>query len=154
MENKLIIVLEDIRSALNVGAIFRTCDAINAYKLILIGITPQPPHKRIPKTALGSIESVNWEYMSSIKEVIDKYRTDYDIVGVEICKQAKNIYKTNFKNSTLLIFGNEISGLSQYALTNTDFMVKIPMFGVKESLNIATSVGIASYEIIRQWKYD
>lgn len=153
IKHELYIILEDIRSALNVGAIFRTCDAVGAKKLILTGITPCPPHNKIPKTALGSIESVDWEYIKEPKAAIDKYASITDLIAVELTPKAEDIYKYRFNKPTTLVFGNEISGVSEYAISKAKACVKIPMFGIKESLNISTSLGISAYEVIRQWNY-
>lgn len=150
---ELIIILEDIRSALNVGAIFRTCDAVGAKKLVLTGITPCPPHSKIPKTALGAVDSVEWEYIADTKEAIDKYSQSMNLIAVELTPKAHNIYEYSFNKPTALVFGNEISGVSNYALSKAKASVKIPMYGIKESLNISTSLGIAAYEVIRQWNY-
>lgn len=150
---ELIIILEDIRSALNVGAIFRTCDAVGASKLVLSGITPHPPHPKIPKTALGAIDSVDWEYVADTKAAIDKYAKISNLIAVELTPTAYDLYKYKFEQPTALVFGNEISGVSEYALMKAKACVKIPMHGIKESLNISTSLGITAYEVIRQWNY-
>lgn len=150
----LIVVLEDIRSALNVGAIFRTSDAVMAEELILTGITPYPPHPRIPKTALGSIESVPWKYIKDMKDALEYLKDiDYQICSVEIDKNAKIIYEFQFPKRTALIFGNEINGVSKDTLKRSDSIIYLPMFGIKESLNVATTVGVCAYELIRQWEY-
>lgn len=153
-KHSLIIVLEDIRSALNVGAIFRTSDAVLAEELLLVGITPYPPHPRIPKTALGATESVQWKHFDSKSEVI-KYlkEKDYSLVSVELTPKSKNIYDQQLPLKTALIFGNEISGVSEELLDASDHIIQIPMYGIKESLNVATTVGITAYEYIRQNKF-
>ena len=144
------VVLDNIRSALNVGAIFRTCDAAGVENLYLCGITPYPPHNRIPKTALGAIETVEWEYAKSTDEVLEKLKSEgKKIVSVENSKDAVEFTKYKFETPVVLIFGNEIDGVGESILKISD-TVKIPMFGTKESLNVATTVGIALYEVIRQ----
>ena len=144
------VVLDNIRSALNVGAIFRTCDATGVEKLYLCGITPYPPHNRIPKTALGAIETVEWEYAKSTSEVLEKLKKDgKKIVSVENTKDSVEFTKYKFEAPVVLIFGNEIDGVGEDILKISD-AVKIPMFGTKESLNVATTVGIALYEVVRQ----
>lgn len=150
----LIIVLEDIRSALNVGAIFRTADAAGVEELILSGITPYPPHPRIPKTALGASENVNWQHHTDIEQTI-KYLKEkrYQIIAVEMHKKAVNIYEQEFPLKTALVFGNEITGVSSKVIAEANKIVSIPMLGMKESLNVATSVGISAFEIIRQWLF-
>ena len=149
--HSLIVVLEDIRSALNVGAIFRTCDAVLAEELLLIGITPYPPHPRIPKTALGATESVPWKHFENKSELINYLKNKgYSLVSVELTDNSKNIYNEVMPKNTALIFGNEISGVSEELLKASDKVIQIPMYGIKESLNVATTVGITAYEYIRQ----
>ena len=147
------VILDDIRSALNVGAFFRTSDAAQVKKLLLTGITPYPPHNRIPKTALGSIDNVNWEYFrekeKAISNVIEENPTT-DIVAVELTENADVYWDYNFTDNTTLIFGHEIEGVSSEYLDKTNATVMIPMLGKKESLNVAVSYGIIVYEIIRQ----
>ena len=150
----IIVILDNIRSALNVGAIFRTCDATNIEKLCLCGITAYPPHNRIPKTALGAIETVPWQYFKTTREAIKTITQIEDItmISVELTKDAINLWDFQFKPPIALIFGNEISGVSEDILEISDQIVKIPMFGRKESLNVATSCGVVLYEVLRQWK--
>lgn len=144
------VILEDIRSAFNVGSIFRTSDAAGIEELILTGITPFPPHNRIPKTALGAIETVNWKYFEDKMDAIDHCGKDYQLIGVEITDQAVNYLDWDFAKPTTLVYGNEITGISEAVLQKCDKVVKIPMFGEKHSLNVATSYGIVVYEIVRQ----
>jgi len=145
------VVLDNIRSALNVGAIFRTCDAAGVTKLYLCGITPYPPHNRIPKTALGAIDTVSWEYAKTTREIIEKLRKEnIKIVSVENSQRAVEFTKYKFETPVAMVFGNEIDGVEKGILEISDATIKIPMFGTKESLNVATTVGIALYEVIRQ----
>jgi len=152
--NSVSVILEDVRSALNVGAIFRTCDAVLAEKLYLFGITPYPPHNKIPKTALGATETVPWVYskdrFASIKDLSDTL----PLVAIEITDQAIDLYEYKFPEKVGIVLGNEISGVSSETLDKCIAVVKIPMYGQKESLNVATSCGIVLYEIIRQWKFN
>lgn len=149
------VILDNIRSALNVGAIFRTCDATNVRELCLCGITAYPPHDRIPKTALGTVESVPWQYFKTTTEAVKTIRQcgheTIKTISVELTKDAINFWDYKFETPLALIFGNEISGISKELLEISDAVVKIPMFGEKESLNVATSCGIVLYEVLRQW---
>lgn len=145
------VLLEDIRSAFNVGSIFRTSDAAGIEELILTGITPYPPHNRIPKTALGATESVRWQYIPDKIKAIEYCQETTEIIGVEITDDAVSYFETDFRKPITLVFGNEISGVSQDLLSKCKKVVKIPMHGTKHSLNIATSYGIVVYEIVRQW---
>jgi len=151
--NPVTVILEDIRSALNVGAIFRTCEAVLVQQLILTGITPYPPHNKIPKTALGAIENVPWNYEKDKSKIIDKMSKEMDLVAIEITESATDLYKYNFPKNIGIILGNEISGISNETLKKCVTTIKIPMYGQKESLNVATSCGIVLYEIIRQWHF-
>lgn len=144
------VVLEDIRSAFNVGAIFRTSDAAGIDELILTGITPYPPHNRIPKTALGAIETVNWRYFHDKSDALDYCGKYSPLVAVEIMEEAASYLDFKFPSPVTLVFGNEITGVSPETLKKCDYVVKIPMFGQKHSLNVATSYGIVVYEIVRQ----
>ncbi|MDD3647615.1 MAG: RNA methyltransferase [Candidatus Dojkabacteria bacterium] len=163
--NPIYVILDNIRSALNVGAIFRTCDAANVEKLMLSGITAYPPHNRIPKTALGAVEYVPWQHYESTIDAIRelnnpeaqksknptmKQYINVAIVSVELTKGAVNYWDYKFTGPTALIFGNEITGVSKEVLKESDAVVKVPMFGQKESLNVATTVGIVTYEATRQ----
>ncbi len=145
------IVLDNIRSALNVGAIFRTCDAAAVEKLYLCGITPYPPHNKIPKTALGAVETVEWEYSKNTLETVENLKkAGNKIISVELKSNSVNYTEFKFETPVVLIFGNEIDGVGEEILNMSDAIVQIPMFGTKESLNVATTVGIVTYEVIRQ----
>ncbi len=146
------VILDNIRSALNVGAIFRTCDAVNVENLFLCGITAYPPHNRIPKTALGATETVPWRYFDSTKKAIETIRqcNDVTIISAELTSDAVSIWEYGFRPPLAIIFGNEVSGISKEILERSDTTVKIPMFGNKQSLNVATSVGVSLYEVARQ----
>lgn len=152
--NPVSIILEDVRSALNVGAIFRTCDAVLAEQLLLIGITPYPPHNKIPKTALGAIETVPWLYSRDRMSVIDELSKKMPLVAVEITNEAIDLYDYKFPDKVGIVLGNEISGISKEVMEKCVSVIKIPMYGQKESLNVSTSCGIVLYEIIRQWKFN
>ncbi len=155
--NSIIVILDNIRSALNVGAIFRTCDAANVEKLCLCGITAYPPHNQIPKTALGAEKTVLWEYFKTTKDCISTfansqiYKLPPKIVSIELTDNSTSLWGYRFPTPVALVFGNEISGVSEDILKASDAVVKIPMFGKKESLNVATTCGIVIYEVLRQW---
>jgi 23S rRNA (guanosine2251-2'-O)-methyltransferase len=152
MKNSLHIILDNIRSAFNVGAIFRTSDASGVEKLWLTGITPYPPHNRIPKTALGSTETVNWEYQKGLNIVIESLKNNgCTIIGAELSDKAITYTDYKFPEKSAIIFGNEINGISPEILDKCDAVVQIPMFGKKESLNVEVSCAVIIYEVIRQW---
>ena len=155
MEKRLSItvILDNIRSALNVGAIFRTCDAVNVENLFLCGITAYPPHNRIPKTALGATETVHWRHFDSTRKAIETIRqcNDVTIISSELTCNAVSIWEYGFRPPLAIVFGNEVSGISDEILNISNATIKIPMFGKKQSLNVATSVGVTLYEIVRQF---
>jgi len=144
------IVLDNVRSAHNVGSVFRTSDAFLIEQIILCGICPIPPKKEIQKTALGSTESVNWVYspktMDCIKELINQ---NYEIISLEQTNQSISLkdYRPQKNSKIALIFGNEVNGVNQECLEFSHSIVEIPQYGTKHSLNISVSVGIVLWEI-------
>jgi tRNA G18 (ribose-2'-O)-methylase SpoU len=150
------VLLNSIRSSYNVGSIFRTSDAAMIEKLILTGYTPHPPKeniatgkKEILKTALGSTQSVRWDY---IKNPIDAFK-DLKAKGIKICaleltENSKPYYDSSLYNFPLcLVVGNEITGVSQEVLDLCDYSIEIPQYGIKQSLNVAVAYGIAIFEL-------
>jgi 23S rRNA (guanosine2251-2'-O)-methyltransferase len=147
-----VVILDNIRSALNVGAIFRTCDGAGVSKLYLCGITPYPPHNRIPKTALGAVEFVNWERRTSTLELITELKSaGYQIWAIEQAPTTESYFTQNPPQKLALIFGNEISGVDPQVLATCDKVIEIPMFGQKNSLNVATTVGIITYHCAQNY---
>jgi tRNA G18 (ribose-2'-O)-methylase SpoU len=148
----LIIVLDNVRSQSNVGSIFRTADAFLIEAIFLCGITAQPPHRDIQKTALGATESINWRYFpKTIDAVNDLKEKGYTIIGIEQTEGSVELQnmKVGKGEKCALIFGNEINGVDQDVLNLCDVCVEIPQFGTKHSFNIAISVGIVLWEITR-----
>ncbi len=143
------VILNSIRSSYNVGSIFRTSDGAMIKKLYLCGYTPHPPKKEILKTALGSTESVDWEFVEDAKEVVAKLKSE----GVKICalEQTSNSrvhYSIKSNEFPLaVIVGNEVSGVSQELIDLCDFSIEIPQFGIKQSLNAAVAYGISIFEL-------
>ncbi len=149
------VVLDSIRSSYNVGSIFRTSDGVMIEKLFLCGYTPHPPttsqigRKEILKTALGSTESVNWEYVKDPHEVILKLKKDgVKVCALELTNKSKKYYETSSKDFPIcLIVGNEITGVSQSLIDLCDLSIEIPQYGIKQSLNVAVAYGIAIFEL-------
>lgn len=140
------VVLDNIRSALNVGAIFRTCDAAGVQKLFLCGITPYPPHNRIPKTALGAEQTVKWERAANTVDLVKSLQgAGQKIYVVEQTPSSKSYSEIDFSPNCVFVFGHEITGVNQEVISAADACIQLPMFGSKESLNVATSVGIICY---------
>lgn len=148
----LFVILDNIRSIHNVGAIFRTSDAILAEKLFLCGITGHPPRKDLDKAALGAVDVVPWEYKTSSAEVVQELKK----AGVSICAleqtdQSVPYKKADYQFPMALIVGNEVDGIHEELLPFIDMAVDIPMLGRANSLNVATAYGIVGYEILDQY---
>jgi 23S rRNA (guanosine2251-2'-O)-methyltransferase len=145
---KIFAILHNIRSCYNVGAIFRTCDAIAIEKIYLTGYTPSPKSnpEKIRKTALGAEESVKWEHKQNINKVIEKLkRGGIKIVALETEKSALPYFKFKPTFPSAILVGNEVRGIDKRTLKKVDFIVKIPMFGKKESLNVSIAFSIFAY---------
>ena len=145
----LIIILDDIRSLNNIGSIFRTADAFIIEKIILCGITASPPHKDIQKTALGSTESVEWEYQKDICLAIkDLKKQGFYIWTIEQTENSSKLNKVKISNEFkhAIILGNEVKGVSQNAIDLSDDVIEIPQFGTKHSLNVSACSAILIWE--------
>ncbi len=143
---EVVVILDNIRSALNVGAIFRTCDGAGVKSLILSGITPYPPHPKVVKTAIGAEESVNFKHTKDLIDEINKLKEDgFKIVSIEQTDSSKNFFEAELSEKIVLIFGNELTGVSSEVLSQSDLVLELPMRGEKNSLNVATTVGIVLY---------
>ena len=151
----IIIVLDNIRSAYNVGSIFRTSDAFLLSGIYLCGITPKPPHKEIRKTALGANESVDWKYFKNTSESIKDLKSkNYTIISIEQVKKGENLnnFTPKKEKKYALIFGNEIKGVSQEIVDLSDACIEIPQYGTKHSLNVGISVGIIVWDFFQKMK--
>jgi tRNA G18 (ribose-2'-O)-methylase SpoU len=145
------VVLDRIRSVYNVGAFFRTGDAAGIEKLYLCGYTGYPPHRGIAKTALGAEETLPWEHHDRITPLLAELRAKgYQIVAVEDAPDAVDLYDWRPQFPLCAVFGNEIEGVSAETLAACDVRVKIPMAGVKDSLNVAVAGGAALFELVRK----
>lgn len=146
----IVIVLNNVRSLNNIGSVFRTADAFLVEKIYLCGITATPPHKDIRKTALGSTDSVNWEYAREVLDVVSHLKSqNYHVIAVEQAENATLLNKLEIDNTKkyVLIFGNEVKGVDQEVVSASDEVLEIPQFGTKHSLNISVSVGITIWGI-------
>ena len=133
----LVVVLDNVRSMHNVGAVFRTADAFLVEKILLCGITPQPPHREIHKAALGATESVDWAYFESVTEALQSLKSEgYSVVGVEQTTGSQMITEFDFAKSQkyALVLGNEVEGISDEVLPLCDDFLEIPQQGTKHSL--------------------
>jgi tRNA G18 (ribose-2'-O)-methylase SpoU len=149
------IILPDIRSALNVGSIFRTADACGVNKIYLAGYTPAPidkfgrVNKEIGKTALGAEKTLAWEKIEDISKLLTKLKKDgFYLIAIEQAKNSVDYKKVRAKDKSVFIFGNEVEGLAKNILKKCDVIAEIPMVGEKESLNVAVSAGVALFRIL------
>jgi tRNA G18 (ribose-2'-O)-methylase SpoU len=146
----VIAVLENVRSAYNVGSVFRTADAFLIEAVYLTGYTAKPPHKEIKKTALGAEDTVSWKHFPSAKEAIESLKQDgYKVFAVEQVENSISLEKFEVDDKVAVIFGNEVSGVEQTTIALCDGTIEIPQLGMKHSLNIATAAGVVLWEIVR-----
>jgi len=150
-KNKIVLVLDNIRSLNNVGSAFRTADAFLIEAVYLCGLTGTPPKPEIEKTALGATSTVAWKYFKTTGEAIEELTAlNYYIASVE---QAKNSVMLNeFKKPArpiAVVFGNEVYGVEQAIINQSDICIEIPQFGTKHSFNVSVSIGIVLWELLR-----
>lgn len=150
----LILILENIRSAYNVGSAFRTADAFQVESVYLTGYTAFPPHKEIRKTALGAEDSVAWRHFPDAGTAIERARSaGYRILAVEQTTESLPLQALNpaAADKIAFVFGNEVSGVDSSTLQLVDACVEIPQGGMKHSLNVATALGVVVWECIRTY---
>jgi tRNA G18 (ribose-2'-O)-methylase SpoU len=145
----LVVLLDNVRSGLNVGSIFRTADAFAVEKILLCGITVQPPHREILKTALGSTDSVAWEYYSDPSQAVQQLKTrGYIVLAIE--QTSDKVWLHEFDPAPgakyAMVLGNEVDGVEDSLLEQCDGVLEIPQFGTKHSLNVAVAAGIVLWE--------
>jgi len=151
----LIFVLDNIRSGANVGSIFRTADAFALREVVLCGITAQPPHREILKTALGATETVRWLYTEDVEEALDRLRTEQ--VAIWAAEQTEGAvmahdFRPDPDRPMAIVLGNEVDGVSQAALTRCEGSIEIPQYGTKHSLNVAVAAGILAWTYTLRWQ--
>jgi len=151
-KNPVVVVLDNIRSVLNVGSVFRSSDAFLTQAIHLCGVTPAPPSREMRKTALGATESVDWQYFESTAESLQQLKEDgFYIAAIEQVDRSVSLENFPFSKhpKLALVFGNEVSGVSDEALALCDSAIEIPQFGTKHSFNISVSAGILLWEANR-----
>lgn len=149
----VIVVLENIRSAYNIGSVFRTADAFLLEGIYICGYSAHPPHKEIKKTALGAEESVHWKHFKTAKEAIEELRRDgYKIYSVEQAENSNKLQDFSIKPNEKIafVFGNEVTGVEQSTIELSDGCIEIPQLGMKHSLNIAVAAGVVLWEMVRR----
>ena len=147
------LILDSIRSLNNVGSVFRTADAFRAEALYLCGITGQPPHRDITKTALGATESVRWEYHPDILVLVDELRRGgWLVIAVEQAAGSVSIadFKPESGKRYAFVLGNEVNGVDERVVEQADVTLEIPQFGTKHSLNIAVTAGIVCWDFLQK----
>ena len=149
----LVVVLDNVRSLYNVGSVFRTSDAFRLEGICLCGITARPPHIEIHKTALGAEDSVAWEYYEDTLQCVDNLRREgYTILSIEQCEGSTllpNLQVDKDKHYAV-IMGNEVKGVQQQVVDNSDGCIEIPQYGTKHSMNVSVTAGIIIWEFNRQ----
>ncbi len=145
----IILILDNIRSMNNVGSAFRTSDAFLVEAIYLAGITAQPPHRDINKTALGATDTVEWQYFKTTQEAIDQARSKgFTIVAVEQADNSTylNEFNPDLESQYAFVFGNEAFGVEEEVVQHADICLEIPQFGTKHSLNISVSIGVILWD--------
>ncbi|MCK8482193.1 RNA methyltransferase [Psychroserpens algicola] len=146
----LIIILDNIRSLNNIGSVFRTSDAFLIEKIYLCGITATPPHNDIRKTALGSTETVTWEYAEHTMDVVKQLQSEnIKVISIEQAERSTMLdtFQPETNQTYALVFGNEVKGVAQDVVDASDVVIEIPQFGTKHSLNISVSCGVVIWDV-------
>jgi 23S rRNA (guanosine2251-2'-O)-methyltransferase len=146
-----ILVLDDIRSMNNIGSVFRTGDAFKVEKVYLCGITATPPHREIQKTALGADETVAWEHVQDVVELVKKLQSEGVVVAaVEQVENSLSLldFQPEKNQKYAFVFGNEVFGVNQAVVEESDFVLEIPQYGTKHSLNISVTAGVVAWDFI------
>ena len=147
----VVVILENIRSAYNVGSVFRTADAFLLEGIYICGYSAFPPHKEIKKTALGAEETVHWKHFKTSKEALEELKKDgYKIFAVEQTEGSIRLQQFNSQEKLAVVFGNEVTGVEQSTIEMADGCIEIPQLGVKHSLNISVAAGIVLWELVRR----
>ncbi len=153
-KSPVVVILDNIRSAHNVGSFFRTCDAFRIGHLYLCGITAQPPHREITKTAIGATSSVDWTYSQDISEVVQDLKTrGYEIIGIEQTDSSIPLSEMLISKDKkyAIVFGNEVQGLSETILPLLSQAVEITQYGTKHSLNVSVCGGIVIWDVAKHF---
>ncbi len=155
-KHPIVIILDNVRSALNVGSAFRTADAFALEHIFLCGITAKPPHREILKTAIGASQTVDWTYYENVLEAVkDCKAKGYEILGAEQTDKSTLLqdYKLDKEKKYAIVMGNEVKGISDEILPYLDTCLEIPQFGTKHSLNVSVATGIIVWDIFSKLKY-
>jgi 23S rRNA (guanosine2251-2'-O)-methyltransferase len=150
----IIVILDNIRSLNNIGSVFRTSDAFLIEKIYLCGYTAQPPHREIQKTALGSTESVDWEFKEDILEIVNLLqKNNTKVFAIEQTENSIMLDEFSVgKEKIAVVFGNEVQGVQQEVINQCDGVIEIPQVGTKHSLNISVSCGVILWDLFSKIK--
>jgi tRNA G18 (ribose-2'-O)-methylase SpoU len=147
------VILDNLRSAFNVGSIVRTADCTRIEKVVFCGITARPPNPKIIKTAMGTLDYVSWEHVPSTVEAVERCRQeDRRVICLEVTDISKPYHRIEYPRPLCLVVGNEALGISREVLEMADEIVEIPMRGFKNSVNVAVAFGIVAFEAVRQFE--
>ncbi len=154
-KHPLYIVLENLRSAFNVGSIFRLCDTMRVAGLFLCGYTAFPPHSKLEKTSLGTIQYVPWLHFETAADAVNHLKKrNIAVWAAETTSHSVPYHNQNYPSPVAVVFGNEALGVSEEVLHMCDKLIEIPTFGFKNSLNVATSVATIGYKVLEQWEME
>lgn len=145
----IVVVLDNVRSLHNVGSAFRTADGFAVEAIYLCGITAQPPHREIEKTALGATQSIEWKYFENVADAVEELKNNsYEIVAIEQAENSVSLldFEPSRDKRFALFFGNEVNGVSEEVMKEIDVCLEIPQFGTKHSFNIVISTGIVLWD--------
>ncbi|MGN6354191.1 MAG: RNA methyltransferase [Parafilimonas sp.] len=151
-KHKIIVVLDNIRSAYNVGSIFRTSDAFLIECIFVCGYTPPPTHRQVDKTALGASETVDWMQFDNIMDaILQLQQNDYKIYAIEQAEQSISLEKFSIPQNqkTAVVFGNEVTGVQDLVMQQCDGCIEIPQQGMKHSLNVSVAAGVVLWQLVK-----
>ena len=146
-----VLILDDIRSMNNIGSVFRTSDAFKVEKVYLCGITATPPHREIQKTALGADETVAWQHVEDVLQLVKELQAEgYIVAAVEQVENSVSLldFQPEADKKYAFVFGNEVFGVNQSVVEQADFCLEIPQYGTKHSLNISVTAGVVSWDFV------
>lgn len=150
--NPIHVVLDNLRSAYNIGSVFRTGDGGAVAHIHICGFSARPPHKKLEKTALGACDYVPWTYHTHTHDCLDALRAQgIPIVAVEVTPEAVPYTRFHWPQPVAIVFGHEVDGINADTLARCDAVVQIPMRGYKNSMNVATAFGVLLYGVLQQW---
>ena len=151
----VVLVLDNLRSAFNVGSLFRVADTARLAGLLTCGCTAHPPHPRLDKTALGSLDYVASEHFAATGEAVARLRGEgVPVWALETMSRSRHYARVRYPRPVALVLGNEALGVQPEVLESCDEVVEVPVFGFKNSLNVAAAAAVVVFEILRQWGYE